>query len=189
MYGPANRPAGGPPRRGFEQPWLEFPVTMTWDAWMDEALAEAAQAPGHGDAPVGAVLVGPQGRRLAAGRNRREQRNDPTAHAEMLVLSEAARRRGGWRLEGCTLVVTLEPCAMCAGAAVLARLERIVYGASDPKAGAAWSLYNIPQDRRLNHRIELSAGVREAECAALLTAFFEDARRGRVQSRPAGGVA
>ena len=154
---------------------------------MDEALAEAAQAPGHGDAPVGAVLVDPQGRRLAADRNRREQRNDPTAHAEMLVLSAAARRRGGWRLEGCTLVVTLEPCAMCAGAAVLARLERIVYGAADPKAGAAWSLYNIPQDRRLNHRIELSAGVREAECAALLTAFFEDMRRGRVQSRPPEG--
>lgn len=160
---------------------------MTWDAWMDEALAEAAQAPGHGDAPVGAVLVDPQGRRLAADRNRREQRNDPTAHAEMLVLSAAARRGGGWRLEGCTLVVTLEPCAMCAGAAVLARLERIVYGAADPKAGAAWSLYNIPQDRRLNHRIELSAGVREAECAALLTAFFEDMRRGRVQSRPPEG--
>ncbi len=160
---------------------------MTWDAWMEAALAEAALAPGHGDVPVGAVLIDPGGRAAASDRNRREQRNDPTAHAEMLVLSAAARRRGDRRLEGFTLVVTLEPCAMCAGAAVLARLERIVYGAADPKAGAAWSLYNIPQDRRLNHRIDLVAGVREAECASLLSGFFADTRRRRVQSRPPEG--
>ena len=156
---------------------------------MEAALAEAAHAPGHGDVPVGAVLVDPDGRLAAAGRNRREQRNDPTAHAEMLVLSEAARRMGNRRLDGHTLVVTLEPCAMCAGAAVLARLERIVYGAADLKGGAAWSLYNIPQDRRLNHRIDLVAGVLEADCAALLTGFFAESRRRKVQSDPSGGVA
>lgn len=160
---------------------------MTWDAWMEAALAEAALAPGHGDVPVGAVLIDPGGRAAASDHNRREQRNDPTAHAEMLVLSAAARRRGDRRLEGFTLVVTLEPCAMCAGAAVLARLERIVYGAADPKAGAAWSLYNIPQDRRLNHRIDLVAGVREAECSSLLSGFFADTRCRRVQSRPPEG--
>ena len=143
---------------------------------MEDALTEAAQAPRHGDVPVGAVLVDPDGRRAASDHNRREETHDPTAHAEMLVLSAAARRAGIWRLDGHTLVVTLEPCAMCAGAAVQARLERIVYGAADLKAGAAWSLYNIPQDRRLNHRIDLVAGVLEEECAAFLTAFFAGLR-------------
>ena len=145
---------------------------------MEAALAEAARAPAYGDVPVGAVLVDPDGQVAAADHNRREELRDPTAHAEMLVLSAAARRAGTWRLDGHTLVVTLEPCAMCAGAAVAARLERIVYGAPDLKAGAAWSLYNIPQDRRLNHRMELVAGVLEEECASVLADFF-----GRLRSR------
>ncbi|MDE0168224.1 MAG: nucleoside deaminase [bacterium] len=143
---------------------------------MEAALAEAARAPAHGDVPVGAVLVDPDGQPAAADHNRREELQDPTAHAEVLVLSAAARRAGRWRLDGHTLVVTLEPCAMCAGAAVAARLERIVYGAADLKAGAAWSLYNIPQDRRLNHRMDLVAGVLEEECASILAGFFEQLR-------------
>ena len=150
---------------------------------MEAALAEAARAPAYGDVPVGAVLVDPDGQLAAADHNRREELRDPTAHAEMLVLSAAARRAGTWRLDGHTLVVTLEPCAMCAGAAVAARLERIVYGAADLKAGAAWSLYNIPQDRRLNHRMELVAGVLEKECASVLADFF-----GRLRSRSPDGA-
>ena len=144
----------------------------SWKPWMEAALSEAARAPSHGDVPVGAVLVDPDGQLAASDHNRREELRDPTAHAEVLVLSAAARRAGTWRLDGHTLVVTLEPCVMCAGAAVAARVERIVYGAADLKTGAAWSLYNIPQDRRLNHRIDLVAGVLAQECAALLTGFF-----------------
>jgi tRNA(adenine34) deaminase len=122
------------------------------------------------------VLLDATGEVVAADRNRREDLSDPTAHAEMLVLSARARQLGDWRLTGHTLVVTLEPCAMCAGATVLARLDRIVYGAADLKAGAAWSLYNIPQDRRLNHRVELIEGVLRDECAALLAEFFAERR-------------
>ena len=144
-------------------------------AAMQQALAEARAAAGHGDVPVGAVLLGPDGR-VAADHNRSRLLSDPTAHAEMLVLSGAAHARGVERLDGHTLVVTLEPCAMCAMAAVWARVERIVYGAADPKAGAAWSLYNIPQDERLNHRCDLVAGVRATEGAALLEAFFRERR-------------
>jgi len=143
---------------------------------MRAALAEAARAAAQGDVPVGAVLLDPDGDIIASDHNRREQLQDPTAHAEMRVLSAAARAAGDWRLTGHTLVVTLEPCAMCAGAAVWSRLDRIVYGASDLKAGAAWSLYNIPQDRRLNHRVDLVEGVLGDECAALLTRFFGDRR-------------
>lgn len=140
--------------------------------WMQLALEQARVAPEHDDVPVGAVLVSPDGDLVAADHNRREQLADPTAHAEMLVITQAARLRGDWRLGGHTLYVTLEPCAMCAGAAVAARLETIVYGAADPKAGAAWSLYNIPQDARLNHRCELRAGVLADESASLLAEFF-----------------
>jgi tRNA(adenine34) deaminase len=143
---------------------------------MRAALVEARLAPEHGDVPIGAVLVDAAGRLVAADHNRREQLSDPTAHAEMLVLSAAARRSGSWRLTGHTLVVTLEPCVMCAGAAVQARVDRIVYGAADLKAGAAWSLFNIPQDARLNHRCDLVAGVGEQECSDLLTRFFADRR-------------
>ncbi len=136
------------------------------------ALSEAEAAVAHGDVPIGAALLGPDGRVVASDHNRREERADATAHAEMLVIAAGSQALGNWRLTGHTLVVTLEPCAMCAMAAVWARLDRIVYGASDPKAGAAWSLYNIPQDERLNHRCELVAGVLEAECADLLERFF-----------------
>lgn len=140
--------------------------------WMKLALEQARVAPEHDDVPVGAVLISPEGDLIAADHNRREQLADPTAHAEILVITAAARLRGDWRLDGHTLYVTLEPCAMCAGAAVAARLETIVYGAADPKAGAAWSLYNIPQDARLNHHCQLRHGVLADESAALLTEFF-----------------
>ena len=143
---------------------------------MQTALEAAAEAGAAGDVPVGAVLLDEGGRVVATDRNRREELRDPTAHAEMLVLSSRAREVGDWRLNGHTLVVTLEPCPMCAGAAVWARLERIVYGAADPKAGAAWSLYNIPQDRRLNHRVELVDGVLADESRRLLEDFFGDKR-------------
>jgi tRNA(adenine34) deaminase len=139
---------------------------------MRRALEAAREAADAGDVPVGAVLLDESGEIVGVDRNRREELSDPTAHAEMLVLSRRAREVGDWRLTGHTLVVTLEPCPMCAGAAVWARLDRIVYGPADPKAGAAWSLYNIPQDRRLNHRMELVAGVLEDEGAAILEKFF-----------------
>jgi tRNA(adenine34) deaminase len=149
-----------------------------WNPFMERALEEARLAVGHGDVPIGAVLVDASGTVTAADHNRREERFDPTAHAEILVLKAAAGRAGDWRLTGHTLVVTLEPCAMCAMAAVWARVDRIVYGAPDPKAGAAWSLYNIPQDERLNHRCDLVAGVLAEECGTVLEEFFR-VRRGR----------
>lgn len=139
---------------------------------MHTALDLAREAGEAGDVPVGAVLLDATGAVVAANRNRREELSDPTAHAEMLVLSSRSREVGDWRLIGHTLVVTLEPCTMCAGAAVQARLERIVYGAADPKAGAVWSLYNIPQDRRLNHRVELSEGLLAGESEHILETFF-----------------
>jgi len=139
---------------------------------MRTALALAREAAAAGDVPVGAVLIDAEGGTVAGDRNRREELSDPTAHAEMLVLSRRAREIGDWRLTGHTLVVTLEPCPMCAGASVLARLDRIVYGAADPKAGAAWTLYNIPQDRRLNHRIDLIEGVMAEESTSILESFF-----------------
>lgn len=143
---------------------------------MAGALQQAALAPAHDDVPVGAVLLDRDGEVVASDHNRREELSDPTAHAEMLVLSAAARAAGSWRLEGHTLVVTLEPCAMCAGATVQARVATIVYGTADPKAGACWSLYNIPQDARLNHRVELVTGVMEGECSEILTRFFGERR-------------
>jgi len=143
-----------------------------FDAPMQQALEEARAASAHGDVPIGAVLLNASGEVVAAAHNRCRVDADPTAHAEMLVL----RAAGTERLDGHTLVVTLEPCAMCAMAAVWARVQRIVYGAPDPKAGAAWTLYNIPQDPRLNHRCDLVAGVRAAESAALLEAFFRERR-------------
>ena len=143
---------------------------------MGLALDLAREAAEAGDVPVGAVLLDGDGTPVARDRNRREELTDPIAHAETLVLSHRAREIGDWRLVGHTLVVTLEPCPMCAGAAVWARLDRIVYGAPDLKAGAAWSLYNIPQDRRLNHRVELVAGVRAEESRQLLEDFFHDKR-------------
>ncbi|MDH2425510.1 tRNA adenosine(34) deaminase TadA [Sphaerisporangium sp. TRM90804] len=141
------------------------------------ALAQAARAGERGEVPVGAVVVGPEGDVLAEAGNDREGAADPTAHAEVLALRTAARARGGWRLAGCTLVVTLEPCTMCAGAAVLARVDRVVYGAVDEKAGAAGSLWDVLRDRRLNHRPEVVMGVLAADCAAVLRDFFADRRR------------
>ena len=149
---------------------------MDYTAAMDRALQEALLALDHDDVPVGAVLLDAAGKVVSADHNRREEFGDATAHAEMLVLSTASQERGDWRLEGHTLVVTLEPCAMCAMAAVWARLDRIVYAAPDLKAGAAWSLFNIPQAERLNHRCELVAGVREEEAKKLLEEFFASRR-------------
>ncbi|WP_260333127.1 tRNA adenosine(34) deaminase TadA [Streptomyces beigongshangae] len=137
------------------------------------ALAEAVLAGRGGDVPVGAVVLSPDGTTvLAAGHNEREAAGDPTAHAEVLAIRRAAARTGQWRLTGCTLVVTLEPCTMCAGALVQSRVDRVVYGARDEKAGAAGSLWDVVRDRRLNHRPEVIAGVLDEECARLLTDFF-----------------
>jgi tRNA(adenine34) deaminase len=139
---------------------------------MRAALDEAAATAESGDVPVGAVVVGPAGEVVGRGRNERELTGDPTAHADVLALRSAARALGSWRLDGCTLVVTLEPCTMCAGALVLARVARLVYAADDPKAGAVESLWDVVRDRRLNHRPEVVRGVLADEAGALLQAFF-----------------
>ncbi|WP_308164038.1 tRNA adenosine(34) deaminase TadA [Nonomuraea sediminis] len=136
------------------------------------ALAEAATAGARGEVPVGAVVLDEHGEVLGRAGNDRESSADPTAHAEILAVRQAARARGTWRLNGCTLVVTLEPCTMCAGALVLARVDRIVYGAVDPKAGAVGSLWDVVRDRRLNHRPEVVMGVLGEECSAVLKEFF-----------------
>lgn len=149
-----------------------------YDGGMRLALEQAERALATGDVPVGAVVLDPAGAVVGAACNRREADSDATAHAELLALRQASAAQGGWRLDGCTLVVTLEPCTMCAGAAVLARLERVVYGAVDPKAGAAGSLWDVLRDRRLNHRPEVVGQVLEAECSALLVAFFQGKRLG-----------
>ena len=141
-------------------------------ALMGLALEQADLAAAHGDVPVGAVVAGPDGAVLGVGHNRREQDNDPTGHAELLALRAASVALGSWRLTGCSLVVTLEPCTMCAGAAVLARVDRLVYGAADPKAGAVGSLWDVVRDRRLNHRPEVVAGVLAGDCSERLLAFF-----------------
>ena len=140
------------------------------------ALDQAALAALTDDVPVGAVVVDPDGRVVAAGVNRREADGDPTAHAEVLALRSAAAARGAWRLDGCSLVVTLEPCPMCAGAAVLARVERVVLGAWDPKAGATGSVWDVVRDRRVTHRVEVVGGVLEAPCSTLLVDFFTGRR-------------
>jgi tRNA(adenine34) deaminase len=147
------------------------------ERWMDVALSEAAQAEEHDDVPIGAVVVH-GGRVIGAGHNERERREDPTAHAEVLALRAAAARLGSWRVLDSTLYVTLEPCAMCAGAIVLARVPRVVFGCADPKAGAAGSVLDVLDAAQLNHRPAVAGGVREAECAELLRAFFRE-RRGR----------
>ncbi len=143
---------------------------------MRRALDIASSALDSGDVPVGAVVLDPVGSMLGEGRNERERAGDPTAHAEILALRRAAAARRSWRLDGCTLVVTLEPCTMCAGALVLARVDRLVYGADDPKAGAVGSLWDVVRDRRLNHRPEVIGGVLADDCAALLRRFFLDHR-------------
>ena len=147
------------------------------DELMVVALDEARAAAGHGDVPIGAVVARVDTGEIVARRhNQREQAADPTAHAEILALRDAARAAGSWRLDGSALVVTLEPCPMCAGAVVAARLGLVAFGAADPKAGALGSLYNLAADPRLNHEATIVDGVRADECAALLTAFFADRR-------------
>ena len=143
--------------------------------WMDRALQMAREAGDHDEVPVGAVVVAPDGTPFED-RNRTRELADPTAHAESLSIRRAAAQQGDWRLEGHTLYVTLEPCAMCAGAIVLSRVGRVVFGAHDPKAGMCGSLGNLVQDERLNHRVELTAGVRADEASALLKTFFADRR-------------
>ena len=175
----------------------QSPATHPQDeVFMQAALAEARAAAAHDDVPVGAVVV-ISGEIVSRAGNERELRSDPTAHAEVLALKSASQASGSWRLDGATLYVTLEPCPMCAGAALLARLERLVYGPQDPRAGAALSLYNIVQDPRLNHWVDITFGVLEEESRALLRSFFEP-RRPEVPSytetaagtsrRPRGGV-
>ena len=152
------------------------PLRDPWAPAMRLALAEAELALPSDDVPVGALVLDPSGAVIGRGHNEREAVGDPTAHAEVLAVRDAARQGGEWRLTGCTLVVTLEPCTMCAGAIVLSRLARVVYGAWDEKAGAVGSLWDVVRDRRLNHRPEVVPGVLAEDCAAALTAFF-DARR------------
>ena len=148
-----------------------------FDAWMAEALAEARLATAHDDVPVGAVVVHePTGEIVARAHNERELRADPSAHAELLALRAASEVNGSWRLDAHALVVTLEPCPMCAGAVWAARVPLLVYGAADPKAGAAGSLYNFAADPRLNHTTGIVAGVRASECGTLLSEFFAERR-------------
>jgi tRNA(adenine34) deaminase len=148
--------------------------------WMMQALAEARRAADLGEVPIGAVVVR-DGEVVGRGHNRRELDGDPLAHAELLALREAAGRIQGWRLSGCTMYATLEPCPMCAGALVASRIDRLVYGAADPKAGFCGSLGNLVQDPRLNHRLEVSAGTLAEESAALLRGFFGSLRAPRPQ--------
>lgn len=179
--------------------WADHADVAAYEPAMRRALDLARAASDGSDVPIGAVVLGPDGGEITSAGNEREARTDPTAHAEVVALREAGRRLGDWRLTGCTLVVTLEPCTMCAGAAVLARVDRIVYGAVDEKAGAVGSLWDVVRDRRLNHRPEVIGGVLADESAALLGEFFDRRRRARTNERdgegamsgklPRGGVA
>jgi len=150
--------------------------------WMAKALAQAANAGARGEVPIGAVLV-KDGVVIGRGYNLREGKQDPCAHAELLAIRQAARRLGAWRLSGTTLYVTLEPCPMCMGAIILARVERLVFGCFDPKAGAAGSLYDLTCDQRFNHRVAVSSGVRGEECSAMLSDFFRELRRQKKEQR------
>jgi tRNA(adenine34) deaminase len=147
---------------------------------MGVALREAKKAADRGEVPIGALVV-KDGVVIGRGYNRRESSFDPTAHAEMIAIRRAAKRLGSWRLTGATLYVTLEPCLMCMGGIILARLDRVVFGCHDPKGGAAGSLYDVSDDPRLNHRVELASGVRREECSAILSSFFSALRRAKRQ--------
>ena len=164
-------------------PRAAFPLTlaraMTPEELMRLALAEADLATLHGDVPVGAIVVSAGGVVLAREHNRREERGDATAHAELLAIRQATHDLPGWRLEGATVYVTLEPCAMCAGALVNARIARLVFGAHDPKAGAVVSLFQIGTDPRLNHRFEVESGLLAQDCSSRLSRFFAELRRKR----------
>jgi len=153
----------GPARHGVDQRYA---------GWMGQALDVAFGALAAGDVPVGALVFSPEGEVLGVGHNQREEEGDPTAHAEVVAIRAAAALLGGWRLEDCTLVVTLEPCIMCAGALMLARIGRLVLGAWDPKAGACGSVWDVVRDRRATHRVEVIGGVREQECSQILLDFF-----------------
>ena len=155
---------------------MSEPDPGPWGPAMLEALAEARAASATSDVPIGAVVLDPAGVVVGRGRNRREADADPTAHAEVVALREAAAARGEWRLDGCTLVVTLEPCTMCAGAVVLSRVARLVFGAFDDKAGAVGSLWDVVRDRRLNHRPEVVSGVLAEASSGLLVDFFAEHR-------------
>ena len=172
---PSDDPLCGDPLRGT----VSAGGAPTDEALMALAIAEARAAADRepADVPIGAVVLGADGRVIAGAGNRREADGDPTAHAEILALRAAARATGRWNLTGATLVVTLEPCTMCAGAIVLSRVRRVVVGAMDPKAGAAGSLYDLVREPRLNHRVELTTGVREQECGDLLRGFFRARRK------------
>ena len=154
---------------------MTTPRPAQHEAWMRRALAVAGW-PGAADVPVGAVVYGPGGAELGIGRNERALTGDPTAHAEIVAMRRAAAAVGGWRLDGCTLVVTLEPCTMCAGALVAARIATLVFGAWEPKTGAVGSLWDVVRDRRLTHRPEVYPGVLDTECATLLRDFFGERR-------------
>jgi tRNA(adenine34) deaminase len=164
---------------------MTTPTTRPYETWMRLALAEAAEAAAHGDVPIGAVILDPTGTVIARGHNTRESEGDPTGHAEIVAIRTAAKTLQSrtpttpkdWRLTDCTLVVTLEPCTMCAGAIVLSRLTRVVFGAWDPKAGAAGSLWDALRDPRLNHRPEVIPGVLEPACHTTLDRFFAPHRQ------------
>jgi tRNA(adenine34) deaminase len=160
-----------------KKPWKE-PMKQPKDDyyWMGLALREARKAEARGEVPIGAIIVR-DGTVLGRGYNLREGSRDPTSHAEMRAIRSAARKAGNWRILDATLYVTLEPCPMCMGAILLARLERVVFGCRDPKAGAAGSLYDLSDDPRLNHRVELTTGIREEECSAILSSFFAGLRK------------
>jgi tRNA(adenine34) deaminase len=146
------------------------------ETFMAEALAQARLAAAEGEVPIGAVVVA-DGRVVGRGRNARERLNDPTAHAEILALQEASRELGRWRLSGATMYATLEPCPMCAGALINARIDRLVYGVADPKAGAVDTLFDVVRDSRLNHRVQVASGILAAECGETLRQFFRERRK------------
>ncbi len=150
--------------------------------WMGAALREAVKAGDRGEVPIGAVVVR-DGTILGRGHNLREGKQDPAAHAELIAIRKAAKRAGNWRLTDSTLYVTLEPCIMCMGLILLARIDRVVFGCHDPKGGAAGSLYDLSDDARLNHRVQLQSGIRQAECSALLTDFFRTLRQEKVKNK------
>jgi tRNA(adenine34) deaminase len=155
---------------------MSLSVPAAYEEWMRRAVADARLAFDTGDVPVAALVVDEHGEAIGTGRNERELRHDPTAHAEVLAIREAAATRDDWHLEGCTLVVTLEPCVMCAGAVLAARMPTVVFGAWDEKAGAAGSVYDVLRDRRLNHQVQVFAGVLAEECRELLLDFFRAKR-------------
>lgn len=180
MSDPLVRRSGGgaspPPAPRSALPGAPTPDFYSDDDLIRLALVLAGQAPLTGDVPIGAVVVGPSGQIVGEGHNAREAGGDPTAHAEIVALRAAGVALGGWNLGGCTLAVTVEPCTMCAGAMVAARVRRVVFGCWEPKTGAAGSLWDVLRDRRLTHRVEVRGGIRQAECAALVRDFFAQRR-------------